>query len=105
LKFYEILFDSENIKAILACFVQSFLRNRKWRCKKLVEFKEVKRANIVFGEYNVIARMSTDNLEKLEEFVSENIRKVPNFIVTSTIIISKEYKKDDRPKSKYPLFS
>jgi DNA-binding Lrp family transcriptional regulator len=49
--------------------------------------------------------MSTDNLEKLEEFVSESIRKVPNFIVTSTIIISKEYKKDDRPKSKYPLFS
>ena len=71
--------------------------------KKLVEFKEVKRADIVFVESDVIATMSTDNLEKLEEFVSESIRKVPNFLVTSTIIISREYKtKDGRHKSKYP---
>jgi DNA-binding Lrp family transcriptional regulator len=69
--------------------------------KKLLEFKEVTRAYIVFGEYDVIATMSTDNLEKLEEFVSESIRNLPNFLVTSTMIISREYKtKDGRPKSK-----
>jgi len=50
--------------------------------------------------------MATDNLEKLEEFVSESIRNVPNVLVISTMIISREYKtKDGRPKSKYPFFS
>jgi DNA-binding Lrp family transcriptional regulator len=45
--------------------------------------------------------MSTANLEKLEEFVSESIRSVPNVLVTSTMIISREYKsKDGRPKNK-----
>ena len=49
-------------------------------------------ADIVFGEYDVIVRMETDDLEKLEEFVSQSIRAVPNVLVTSTMIISREYK-------------
>jgi DNA-binding Lrp family transcriptional regulator len=69
--------------------------------QKLTEFKEVTRADIVFGEYDVIAALSTDSLEKLEEFVSQSIRTVPSVLVTSTMIISREYKsKDSRPKSK-----
>jgi DNA-binding Lrp family transcriptional regulator len=69
--------------------------------KKLVEFSEVNQADIVFGEYDVIARLTTPDLEKLEEFVSQSIRNVPNVLVTSTMIISREYKgKSDRPKNK-----
>lgn len=69
--------------------------------QKLTEFKEVTRADIVFGEYDVIATLSTDSLEKLEEFVSHSIRTVPSLLVTSTMIISREYKgKDGRPKGK-----
>lgn len=69
--------------------------------KKLVEFGEVNQADIVFGEYDVIARLTTPDLEKLEEFVSQSIRNVPNVLVTSTMIISREYKgKNDRPKNK-----
>jgi DNA-binding Lrp family transcriptional regulator len=69
--------------------------------KKLVEFGEVNQADIVFGEYDVIARLTTPDLEKLEEFVSQSIRNVPNVLVTSTMIISREYKgKSDRPKNK-----
>ena len=69
--------------------------------QKLIEFKEVKEADIVFGEYDVIASLTTENLENLEEFVSESIRNVPNVLVTSTMIISREYKgKNTKPKSK-----
>ena len=69
--------------------------------KKLVEFGEVNQADIVFGEYDVIARLTTPDLEKLEEFVSQSIRNVPNVLVTSTMIISREYKgRSDRPKNK-----
>ncbi|MCX6644276.1 MAG: Lrp/AsnC ligand binding domain-containing protein [Candidatus Bathyarchaeota archaeon] len=69
--------------------------------QKLIEFDEVMQADIVFGEYDVIARVATDDLDKLEEFVSQKVRTVPNVLVTSTMIISREYKgKNYRPKNK-----
>ena len=70
-------------------------------CLKLIDFDEVLQADIVFGEYDVIARLSTDSLDSLEEFVSQKVRTVPNVLVTSTMIISREYKgKTNRPKNK-----
>jgi DNA-binding Lrp family transcriptional regulator len=69
--------------------------------EKLITFVEVMEADIVFGEYDVIARLIVDDLDKLEDFVSQSIRTVPNVLVTSTMIISREYKgKTFRPKSK-----
>jgi len=69
--------------------------------QKLVEFDEVLHADIIFGEYDVVAKMSTKDLDSLENFVSEKIRTVPNVLVTSTMIISREYRgKNYRPKTK-----
>ena len=61
-------------------------------CQKLIEFGEVKQADIIFGEYDVIVKVATQDLDKLEEFVSLKVRNVPNVLVTSTMIISREYK-------------
>ena len=70
-------------------------------CQKLIEFDEVVQADILFGEYDVIAKIKTQELSTLEEFVSAKIRNVPNVLVTSTMIISREYKgKRNRPKTK-----
>jgi DNA-binding Lrp family transcriptional regulator len=69
--------------------------------QKLIEFDEVLHADIIFGEYDVVAKLSTKDLGSLEDFVSEKIRPVPNVVVTSTMIISREYKgKSNRPKTK-----
>jgi DNA-binding Lrp family transcriptional regulator len=69
--------------------------------QKMIEFEEVLQADVVFGEYDVIARMATTDLEGLQDFVSDKVRTVPNVLVTSTMIISKEYKgKTYRPKTK-----
>lgn len=69
--------------------------------QKLIEFDEVLQADIIFGEYDVVAKMLTVDLDALEGFVSEKVRTVPNVLVTSTMIISREYKgKSVRPKTK-----
>ncbi len=69
--------------------------------QKLIDFDEVMQADIVFGEYDVIAKLLTKDLGALEDFVSEHVRNVPNVLVTSTMIISREYKtKSQRPKIK-----
>ena len=70
-------------------------------CQKLVEFDEVLHADIIFGEYDVVAKIETPDLSTLEEFVSDKIRSVLNVLVTSTMIVSREYKgKRNRPKTK-----
>ena len=69
--------------------------------QKLIEFEEVLQADIIFGEYDVIAKLSTKELDTLENFVSEKVRNVANVLVTSTMIISREYRgKSQRPKPK-----
>jgi DNA-binding Lrp family transcriptional regulator len=67
--------------------------------QKMVEFEKVMQADIVFGEYEVIAMITTTDLEKIQDFVSDKVRTVPNVLVTSPTIISKEYKgRTLRPK-------
>jgi DNA-binding Lrp family transcriptional regulator len=70
-------------------------------CQKLVEFDEIIQADIIFGEYDVLAKIETEDLGNLEEFVSQKVRNVPNVLVTSTMIISREYRgKNNRPETK-----
>jgi anthranilate phosphoribosyltransferase len=61
-------------------------------CQKLIELNEVIHANILFGEYDVVSKVLTKNLDELEEFVSYKVRKIPNVLVTSTMIVSRTYK-------------
>jgi len=61
-------------------------------CKKIANFDEVALAGIVYGEYDIVARVSVPDLQTLEDFLAEKIRKVPSVILTSTMIIAREYK-------------
>lgn len=61
-------------------------------CQKLVEFDEVLQADIIFGEYDVVAKIEAQDLSMLEEFISEKMRTVPNVLVTSTMIVSRAYR-------------
>jgi len=61
-------------------------------CEKIVDFPEVVVADIIYGEYDILARISVQNLQMLEEFLAEKVRKVPSVILTSTMIIAREYK-------------
>jgi DNA-binding Lrp family transcriptional regulator len=70
-------------------------------CQKIISFDEVMQADIIFGEYDVIAKISAPDLDALEDFLSQKTRNVPSVILTSTMIIGREYKgKNQRPKNK-----
>ncbi|MDH5483029.1 MAG: Lrp/AsnC ligand binding domain-containing protein [Candidatus Bathyarchaeota archaeon] len=58
----------------------------------MADFDEVSIAGIIYGEYDLIAKVSVPNLEALEKFLAEKIRKVPSIILTSTMIVAREYK-------------
>ena len=61
-------------------------------CKKVADFEEVLMADITYGEYDVTAKIAAANMEALDEFLTEKLRKVPGVLVTSTMIIAREYK-------------
>ena len=55
---------------------------------KLLKLEEVEEANIVYGEYDVIAKVRLDDLKRLETFIVDNIRSIGEIQVTSTMISS-----------------
>ena len=61
-------------------------------CKKIAEFNEVSVAGIIYGEYDLVARVSVPDLQTLEEFLAEKLRKVSSVLLTSTMLIAREYK-------------
>ena len=69
-------------------------------CKKLAELEEVSEANIIFGEYDLIARISVQDLQALEDFLARKIRKIPDVFLTSTMIIAREYRGNVKRRSK-----
>jgi DNA-binding Lrp family transcriptional regulator len=61
-------------------------------CKQISEFNEILDVSIIYGEFDIIARVSVNELGSLETFLSENIRNIPSIILTSTMIVAREYK-------------
>lgn len=66
--------------------------------KQLAELDEVQVASITYGEYDVIARVTVNDLHQLEDFLSDKIRKVQSVVLTSTMIVAQDFKgKKQRP--------
>ncbi|MEM2111434.1 MAG: Lrp/AsnC ligand binding domain-containing protein [Candidatus Bathyarchaeia archaeon] len=60
-------------------------------CRKLADFDEVLDASIIYGEYDLMALVSVQEIEDLHKLL-EKIRGIPSIILTSTMIIAKQYK-------------
>jgi len=60
-------------------------------CKKIADLDNVLDASIIYGEYDIVARVVVPELPKLNEFLDE-VRGIPSVILTSTMIVAQEYK-------------
>lgn len=54
---------------------------------QIVKFPEIKRADIVFGEWDIIALIEVSSPEALGKFVIEKIRAIPEVDNTYTMIL------------------
>lgn len=57
--------------------------------EELSKNKEVVEANILFGEWDLIAKIQAENSEAIATFVMEKIRKNDDIKLTSTLIVAK----------------
>jgi DNA-binding Lrp family transcriptional regulator len=60
-------------------------------CKKIIEFDGVAECSVVYGEYDLISKIKSESLDKLEGII-EKIRTIPSIVLTSTMIVARAYK-------------
>jgi Lrp/AsnC family transcriptional regulator for asnA, asnC and gidA len=72
--------------AFVLCGAQA--GKERYVLEKLLELKEVDEASIVYGEYDVIAKVKLDDLKMLDTFIVDKIRSIGEIQVTSTMISS-----------------
>ena len=53
----------------------------------LQKFEEVKTADIVFGEWDIVSLIEVKTTESLGAFVMDKIRNIPEVKLTSTMIL------------------
>ncbi len=60
-------------------------------CEKIMENDEVLEASILYGEYDIIAKVNAQDSERIDSVI-EKIQTIPSIILTSTMIIAREYR-------------
>jgi len=55
--------------------------------KQLLNIEGIKEAYMVYGVYDIVAKISVESTEKLKEIVSSKIRKIPKVRSTLTMLI------------------
>ncbi|MEM0043268.1 MAG: Lrp/AsnC ligand binding domain-containing protein [Sulfolobales archaeon] len=53
----------------------------------LKNYDEIKELYLVYGVYDIVARIEADSIEKLKEVVADKIRKIPKVKSTLTMIV------------------
>jgi DNA-binding Lrp family transcriptional regulator len=57
--------------------------------EKINTCDEVLGSHIIFGEWDIIAKVNVDNSEALGTFILENIRPLEGVAMTSTLIVAR----------------
>jgi DNA-binding Lrp family transcriptional regulator len=55
--------------------------------KGLKDVKEVKEAHMLYGVYDIIARIETDTMQELKDIMSRKIRRLDKLKSTLTMIV------------------
>jgi DNA-binding Lrp family transcriptional regulator len=55
--------------------------------KELKKIKTVKEAHVIYGVYDIIARVEAESMDKLKEAISWNIRRLDKVKSTLTMIV------------------
>ena len=60
--------------------------------KEVSEFKEVVEANLVIGENDVVIKVKAEDVSQLDKFLTDKLRVLPDVFLTTTMIITEEFK-------------
>jgi len=59
--------------------------------KKVSHFDEVTRVSMMYGEYDAILKVRTEDLDQLNHFLTDKLRVLPDIFQTATLIIARTH--------------
>ena len=59
--------------------------------QKVSHFDEVTRVSMMYGEYDAIIKVCTEDLEELNHFLTDKLRVLPDIFQTATLIVAKTH--------------
>jgi DNA-binding Lrp family transcriptional regulator len=59
--------------------------------KKIAFLDEVTRVSMMYGEYDAIIKVRTEDLEELNHFLTDKLRVLPDIFQTATLIVAKTH--------------
>ena len=57
---------------------------------KLLETDEVKEIHVVYGQYDLIAKIRVTDIHKMEDFILKEVRRIKDIKETSTLIATRD---------------
>ncbi|KON33852.1 hypothetical protein AC477_01055 [miscellaneous Crenarchaeota group-1 archaeon SG8-32-1] len=60
--------------------------------KAISEFNEVVEANLVIGENDIVIKINVKDITQLDKFLTEKLRVLPDTFLTTTMIITEQFK-------------
>ena len=60
--------------------------------KAISEFTEVVEANLVIGENDIVIKVNVKDINQLDIFLTEKLRVQPDTFLTTTMIITEQFK-------------
>ena len=54
--------------------------------KELSRLENVKEVSVVYGDYDIVAKVEVPSMENLNSLIISQIRKIPNVSMTSTLV-------------------
>ena len=85
--------ESDDRMAILAYIlitVKSGLEKKV--LDRVSDFDEVIEANLVIGEHDAVIKVRFEDISQLDEFLTDKLRIFPDVFLTTTMIITQEFK-------------
>ena len=79
--------DADDLSAYILLNVKPGTENRV--IENLKKLKETITANVLYGEWDVIAGIKVDDIKYLDGLIIEKIRKIQGVKMTSTMIVAK----------------
>ncbi|MBT3285538.1 Lrp/AsnC ligand binding domain-containing protein [Candidatus Bathyarchaeota archaeon] len=61
-------------------------------CEALAHNPIVEEVSVIYGEYDAILKVKSENMRTLDQFITETLRALPNIFLTATMLIAKQYK-------------
>ncbi|MBW2978120.1 Lrp/AsnC ligand binding domain-containing protein [Candidatus Woesearchaeota archaeon] len=76
------------VKALVYILIVTKYGRKKEVSNKLLKFKEIEDVHEIFGQYDIIAKVSAPDMRRLEDFIQKNIRSIKEIEGTQTLVVS-----------------